>query len=636
MGSTGESSLFYEGFDDSDMSPLYSPSVSVSVSPFGEMEEAVGKLVELNLHDEPRSKNRNLISPVASTSKRMEEEETDLYGRKPVRTSDGKFSRNSSKVRRVHFEDSEESQPQVSISDSISSSDNSRQRSDSSESTSNGGPSTSPVSRRELLDIVRKHSDSLTRSSSRPDFNSGLMEPRYWREMLDLFFIKGWGLGERSVQFNHNALFDDMLFFVRIQNQEEGSEQGEIDNNGSPILGRKPVFVRHWAHNLGRVVGETTAEVDWRRSFFLNLICHTVYTLTVAVCSREALENHKKSKKGLPVAPIKKITKRVYASPSKARVDCDAPKGKVMASSYPDICFSVDNYEDALESVELNDSDHCLCVLLNAHGGAAFPAEESSTGRQSNFQRKTSTVAQAFGEADDGQPKVTLFSGFVSYSMVRTSFHGGQVGSFGSWGSDSFPPERLVMRGPGGRGEADVTVSCPQEDPQQNSSQGVSSSNNQPTLLELQAELGRVQEDLKRLVEEQQRSSKQSQLTPEKKMENEAKYHQKLKILHTNLNVVQDQLQALQLQEKKAPRPPRYPTNPSRKPIPGGLADFMRRAARYTVAPSGPPPLLCTLRTLSLPWDVLAFDLLFKEMPIKVDITGHILPRLPPKNLEEF
>lgn len=51
-------------------------------------------------------------------------------------------------------------------------------------------------------------------SAHRP-VDGALMDPRYWKEILDLFFVRGWGQGSTSLQFDHGALFDDMLFFVR-------------------------------------------------------------------------------------------------------------------------------------------------------------------------------------------------------------------------------------------------------------------------------------------------------------------------------------------------------------------------------------------------------------------------------------
>ena len=45
------------------------------------------------------------------------------------------------------------------------------------------------------------------------------MEPRYWQEILDMFFVRGWNHGQTSMDFNHGALFDDMLFFVRTMDE---------------------------------------------------------------------------------------------------------------------------------------------------------------------------------------------------------------------------------------------------------------------------------------------------------------------------------------------------------------------------------------------------------------------------------
>lgn len=35
---------------------------------------------------------------------------------------------------------------------------------------------------------------------------------------------------------------------------------------------------------LERVIGESSTYVDWRRSFYLNLIAHTSFRVTVAIC----------------------------------------------------------------------------------------------------------------------------------------------------------------------------------------------------------------------------------------------------------------------------------------------------------------------------------------------------------------
>jgi len=84
-------------------------------------------------------------------------------------------------------------------------------------------------------------------------------------------------------------------------------------------------------------------------------------------------------------------------------------------------------------------------VLLNAHAWAPFPAEDEGEGRGRGRRvwggggargageaqagapggRKSSSEAVALGEARrGGVPKITLFSGFVSYAMLKSSLRG--------------------------------------------------------------------------------------------------------------------------------------------------------------------------------------------------------------------
>ncbi|XP_075092983.1 uncharacterized protein LOC107778189 isoform X11 [Nicotiana tabacum] len=105
----------------------------------------------------------------------------------------------------------------------------------------------------------------------------------------------------------------------------------------------------------------------------------------------------------------------------------------------------------------LTDVDHCYCVLLNAHDGAAFPSEralrESSSCDTSSSKSDTSS-----GKVR--RSKITLFSGFISYEMVRDAYDDGRsgLGSLLSLNS-SGKTDRIYMKGPGGRGEVEVAVS---------------------------------------------------------------------------------------------------------------------------------------------------------------------------------
>lgn len=377
-------------------------------------------------------------------------------------------------------------------------------------------PANTAPSRAELLNIVRKHPSSIGQLS----YEDAEVDPQFWCELLDLFFVRG--LADRGEEKSD----DDLVFFVRLQSLQYGDSYPSESDDASG----EPFFVRRWAPDLVKVIGSSTGQVDWQRSFFLNLICHTEFSLTVAICSREGLQNRDKST-NVPVAPVYKVTKRVYASPSRANFQSDfRSKAVETVPAYPNICFVVDDYDNTFEDVILTDPDHCYCVLLNACGGAALPPELFSE-------------SELRGEAAQVTPsKVTLFSGFVNYEMVRNAFEGGKMrlGGLFQQLAGAGKSERLIMRGPKGRGALDVAVST----------------------------------------------------VP---VSSEAGDHQG--------------------------RPP-SPSSPGGKT--GGFGSIMRYAATaakqaMTVAnqrldPNAPLPLRCCLMSLSLPWDTLASDLLFKDL----------------------
>lgn len=300
-------------------------------------------------------------------------------------------------------------------------------------------------SREELLSIVRKHSHLLGQSAlDEKDDGDDEVDMRFWREMLDMFFIRG-------ISESKSHQDDDMIFFVRTIGLHN-----EYGLNDRPE--EQPYFVRRWNPKLDKVIGENDVEVDWRRSFYLNFIAHTSFTVTVAICSIQALESHQRVP-GAPLTPIYKVTKTVYASPSRVNFRLDSRKAVETFPAYPDICFSVDDFDDTFGAVVLTEGDHCYCVILNASGGAAFPSEKhtqecsTSTGLNSEQIRKFPSTTTS---------KLTLFSGFVSYKMVREAYDSGRS-KFGGLlfaGSSPTKSERLFMRGPGDCGEVEVAVSA--------------------------------------------------------------------------------------------------------------------------------------------------------------------------------
>ncbi|ONK60314.1 uncharacterized protein A4U43_C08F16840 [Asparagus officinalis] len=294
-------------------------------------------------------------------------------------------------------------------------------------------------SRYELLSMVKRHSKPLVETNDDEQEASDVqMDAQFWHEMLDLYFVHS--------RVSQGRQEDDLIFFVRNMSLHG---YGFNDN----MEGEPPFFVRRWDSKLEKILGGIPANVDWRRSFYLNLIAHTSFTVTVAICSIQALRRHQNGE-DTSLSPIYKVVKTVYASPSRVNFQLDHKKAVETLPAYPNISFSVDDFDDTFDAVVLTETDHCFCVLLNAHGGAAFPAENVDSDSY-RHQRNDS-------DSDRGKiSKLTLFSGFVSYQMVREAFDAekSRFGSLLSIAHVSSKADRLYMRGPGGRGEVEVAVS---------------------------------------------------------------------------------------------------------------------------------------------------------------------------------
>ncbi|XP_057784926.1 uncharacterized protein LOC131010692 isoform X1 [Salvia miltiorrhiza] len=295
--------------------------------------------------------------------------------------------------------------------------------------------------RYELLSIIRKHSKSigqtiLDEEESQDDLE---MDPSFWHNVIDSYFVRS--------RESRGREDDDLIFFVRKMNLESQRSNGDAESNS-------PYFVRRWAPELDELVGGNSLIIDWRRSFYLNLIAHTSFSVTVAICSHQVIRQYQQ---GETLSPIYKVVKTVYASPSRINFHLDSRKEVETTPAYPDICFAVDDFDSTFDSVVLTDPDHCYCVLLNAHDGAAFPHERKT--EQANSDVSSSENVTSHGKTKNS--KITLFSGFVSYQMVREAYDAGRsgFGSLLSLGHSSGRTDRIFMKGPGGRGEVEVAVS---------------------------------------------------------------------------------------------------------------------------------------------------------------------------------
>ncbi|KAK3425622.1 hypothetical protein EUGRSUZ_F02230 [Eucalyptus grandis] len=190
--------------------------------------------------------------------------------------------------------------------------------------------------RYELLSMVKKHSSLIGKTNVEEQDPSDVeMDPKFWHDVFDFYFIRG--------KESRGRQDDDLLFFVRKM-RTHGDPSNESPDGVSPY------FVRRWASELDKLLGDSSDEVDWRRSFYLNLIAHTSFTVTVAICSHEVLRNHQ-SGQDTPLSPIYKVVKTVYASPSRVNFHLDSKKEVETTPAYPDICFAVDDFDSTFDAV---------------------------------------------------------------------------------------------------------------------------------------------------------------------------------------------------------------------------------------------------------------------------------------------
>ncbi|XP_029125132.1 uncharacterized protein LOC109788673 isoform X3 [Cajanus cajan] len=266
-------------------------------------------------------------------------------------------------------------------------------------------------SRYELLSMVKKHSNLIGKTVVEEQDASDIeMDMKFWHDVFDLYFVRG--------KESRGRQDDDLVFFVR----KLGSH-GSGSNNKTESV--DPYFVRRWAPKLSDLVDETSIDVDWRRSFYLNLIAHTSFSVTVAICSRIFLTIELGRMQLYPlyisVWPIalSQVVKTVYASPTRVNFQLDSKKEVETTPAYPDICFAIDDFDSTFDAVVLTEKDHCYCVVLNAHDGAAFPSEKVSNDCSTSG---SSSLEVHSSSAKKKDTKLTLFSGFVSYQMVRDAY----------------------------------------------------------------------------------------------------------------------------------------------------------------------------------------------------------------------
>ncbi|CAF0852029.1 unnamed protein product [Rotaria sordida] len=228
-----------------------------------------------------------------------------------------------------------------------------------------------------------------------------------WPKLFDTYFLSP---KTRLSQTTTNTTSDDdLVFYVTRQ----------MDNDFHHPLHLVEVF-RH--HDTKRLPKLAAPEYDWEETTNLNLVLHQFeYTVTTAVCT-------KTSNKHLQI--LKRLSTKVYASPSRRDMESKGTEEKI---TYPNIYFTVDNFEDTFCEMIVNEGQ-MVCVELVAKNPLL------------NEQR-------------------VLFLGSIKYESLKkvyetratTSTRVVQRMSLGIYTRRRV--EFVRMRGPNGKGHAEMAVS---------------------------------------------------------------------------------------------------------------------------------------------------------------------------------
>lgn len=190
--------------------------------------------------------------------------------------------------------------------------------------------------------------------------DSDSKDPR-WFELFVEFFIEGTLEGG-----------DDLLFFVKENHDGSlGYNPTDFLSGPSNATGEyDPIFVRR---KMGSKLPDLSEVIDWKQTFFLNMIIQLPCLLTVSVCKKEQLNrdendnnnnnrNSKTKQKKSKMVAVRRIMKKVYAAPYKARMD---KKDSFMNEcSYPLIYYSVNDYECEDLQMTITDKEY-LCAELS-------------------------------------------------------------------------------------------------------------------------------------------------------------------------------------------------------------------------------------------------------------------------------
>lgn len=220
---------------------------------------------------------------------------------------------------------------------------------------------------------------------------------------------------------------DDLIFFVKkpsVTSKKSSKPAPNLLNDTGTVNISKDnrntkdgeYFVRR--RGLRNIPLPDDKEIDWERSYFLNMLIQSMaYHLIVVLCYNEE-EDPKK-----PFKVITKVKRRVYGSPLKVNMSQSSEKGATQEIGYPLIYFTIPDFDDAFKDIIITGPGQFIAIYL---------------GFQGDF----------FGVPTENTP---IFSGGLKYSSVLQFYE--QQRSFSLWGKlfgpkDNNSQKFIEIRGP--------------------------------------------------------------------------------------------------------------------------------------------------------------------------------------------
>ncbi|KAI9226032.1 MAG: hypothetical protein DHS80DRAFT_33118 [Piptocephalis tieghemiana] len=302
-----------------------------------------------------------------------------------------------------------------------------------------------------------------------------------WRSLFLVHFV------EHASSSN-----DDMLFFVRPHGRDQGKDhtsdpgmltipgektsrfapprkaftqpgsQKELKEKGG-LQSEDAVFVRRRLLRPSPSLPTLGTEaVLWRETLYCNLVAQLHSRLTVAVCKRSTPVPHSSPSsasgahgyRNSMTSTSKHISRRVYAMPAKTFVDRKETKWEC---AWPLIYYAVDDPDQEFEQLLVHEGEY-LCVELSATlpSTSTSPSEADVTNEAS---RDKKTKGSSKGS------RVTLFQGAASHAALLDVYREKSSGKRRPFrwasltgGSSGPSTEYIMMRGPGGKGHAQVAI----------------------------------------------------------------------------------------------------------------------------------------------------------------------------------